>query len=214
MKRVALIAAGLAGLFLMAFGLCLACGWFTPEWTRGLLEGLSPVAVAALLFALLASDLVLPVPSSVAVSAAGMLAGWVPAALAGAGGMLAGNLAGYWLCRLAGARAFERFVKPEEAARFGRWLDRWGPGALVVSRLVPVMAETLSCLAGLGRMRFGRFLAALCLGNVPFAVFFALVGDRLGRAGGEPGLALLVALAVPAAGWALFVLLAKGRRGS
>jgi uncharacterized membrane protein YdjX (TVP38/TMEM64 family) len=214
MRRVVLVAAGLAGLFLVSFGVFLACGWLTPEWTRELLEGFSPAAVAALLFALLASDLVLPVPSSVAVSVAGILIGWVPAALAGSAGMLAGNLAGYWLCRLVGARAFERFVKPEEAGRFGRWLNRWGPGALVVSRLVPVMAETLSCLAGLGKMRFGPFLTGLVVGTVPFALFFALVGDRLGRAGGEPGLALLVALAVPAAGWVLFAALARRSRDS
>jgi membrane protein DedA with SNARE-associated domain len=146
---------------------------------------------------LLAADLVLPVPSSVVLAAGGAAAGWKLAALAGTAGMLAGNLAGYWLCRSFGGSALRRFVKPEEAERFGRWLDRWGPAALVISRLVPMMAETLSCLAGLGRMGFGRFLVALVLGTVPVAVFFACWGERGTHV-------VAVSLAAPAAGWLVF----------
>ena len=157
--------------------------------------------VLAAVAGLLAADLVLPVPSSVVLAAGGAAVGWPAAALAGAVGMLVGNLAGYWFCRLAGQRAFRRFVKPEEAQRFGRWLDRWGPAALVISRLVPMMAETLSCLAGLGRMGFGRFLLALVLGTVPVAVFFACWGERGTHV-------LAVSLAVRAAGWLIFAVLA------
>lgn len=208
MRRVTLIAAAVAAFFLATYGLCVAFGWLTPEWTRNLLTNIPPGATAAAVFGLLASDLLLPVPSSVVLSAAGMALGWLPAALAGCGGMLAGNLAGYWLCRLAGRRAFERLVKADEAAEFGRWLDRWGPAALVISRLVPVMAETLSCLAGAARMSFGRFLGALCLGTVPYAVFFAVLGEKLGRVLERPGWVLLISLAIPAAGWLVFSFLA------
>jgi len=197
-----LLAAALAALFLGSFLLCQMFGVLTPAWTRAWLAALSPGWSLAAAAALLASDLLLPVPSSIVLAAAGWTAGWPAAAAAGAAGMLAGNLAGYWLCRLSGERAFRRFVKPEEAARFGRWLDRWGPAALVVSRLVPMMAETLSCLAGLGRMGFGRFLGALALGTVPVAVFFACWGERGAHV-------LAVSLAVPAAGWLIFVVLAS-----
>lgn len=201
MRRIALLAAALAGFFLAGFLVCWHFGIFTDEWTRGKLEAVPAGWALAVVAGLLAADLVLPVPSSVVLAAGGAAAGWKLAALAGTAGMLAGNLAGYWLCRLSGERAFRRFVKPEEAERFGRWLDRWGPTVLVVSRLVPMMAETLSCLAGFGRMGFGRFLGALVLGTVPVAVFFACWGERGTHV-------LAVSLAVPAAGWLIFSILA------
>jgi len=208
MKRVTLIVVLVAGFFMAGFGVCLCFGWLTPEWTRDFLAERKPETVAAAVFGLLAADLVLPVPSSVVISAAGMLSGWKVAAGAGAAGMLTGNLVGYWACRLAGRRAFEKFVKPEEAAKFGRWLDRYGPAALVISRLVPVMAETLSCTAGMARMRFGKFLAGLLVGTIPFAIFFAV----LGKVVENPGIVLIVALAVPAAGWLGFALFTRKSR--
>jgi membrane protein DedA with SNARE-associated domain len=210
-KRATLVAAALAAVFVAGWGLCAAMGWLTPEWVRGALAGRPALPAAAALFALLAADLVLPVPASVAISAGGMVLGWPPAALAGFLGMMAGNLAGYALCRRFGQRAFARFVKPEEAEKFGKWLERWGPAALAVSRLVPVMAETLSCMAGLARMSFGRFLVGLVVGTIPFAIFFAYVGHYLGRVQEQPGWVLAVSLAVPAAGWLVFA--AMTRRG-
>ncbi len=209
MKRITLIVVLVAGTFLAGFGICLYFGWLTPEWTKNFLAGQNPEMVAAAVFGLLAADLVLPVPSSVVISAGGMLAGWQVAAAAGTGGMLTGNLAGYWACRLAGRRAFEKFVKPEEARKFGKWLDRYGPAALVISRLVPVMAETLSCMAGAARMHFGRFLAGLLIGTIPFAIFFAV----LGKVVENPSVVLIVALAVPAAGWLVFALFTRKSGG-
>ena len=201
MRRIAILAAAIAGIFLASFAICQHYGVLTDEWTRAKLGALPAGWALAAVAGLLAADLVLPVPSSVVLAAGGQAAGWKLAALAGAAGMLAGNLAGYWLCRLAGQRAFRRLVKPEEAEHFGRWLSRWGPAALVISRLVPMMAETLSCLAGLGRMGFGRFAAALVVGTVPVAVFFTCWGER----GPYP---LVVSLAVPAAGWLAFSIFA------
>ena len=216
MKRVGLVAALVAAFCLAGWVALAVLSTLAPE--NGALELVSqpfaamivePAAVAWATFLLLAADLLLPVPGSVVISGAAMVIGWPLAALAGTAGLLAGNLAGYWLCRLAGRKAFERFVTPEEAGKFGKWLDRWGPAALVVSRLVPVMAETLSCMAGLARMHFGRFLGGLVVGTVPFALFFACVGHYLGRAENGPGWALAIALALPAAGWLAFAALAR-----
>ena len=176
MRRIGSIAAGLVVLFLGSGVVCYALGVFTEEQVRGWLEGLPQVWMAVAIFGLLAADLALPVPSSVLLAFGGWALGWHIGSLVGAAGMLAGNLAGYWLCRLAGRRAFEKLVGPGEAERFGKWLVRWGPAAVIVSRLVPAMAETLSCLAGLGRMHAARFTAALILGTVPVALFFSVLG--------------------------------------
>jgi membrane protein DedA with SNARE-associated domain len=202
LRRIALLAAAIAGVFLASFVICQHYGVLTDEWTRAKLAEMPAGWALAAVAGFLAADLVLPVPSSVVLAAGGQVAGWKLAALAGTTGMLAGNLAGYWLCRLLGQRAFGRLVRPGEAEHFGRWLSRWGPAALVISRLVPMMAETLSCLAGAGRMAFGRFLAALVVGTIPVAVFFAAWGER-------GPYALWVSLAVPAAGWLAFAIFSR-----
>ncbi len=57
-------------------------------------------------------------------------------------------------------------------------------------------------------------LLAVFLGSAPYAWFFAWTGDRLGRAHEKPGLALLLALAVPALYWIGFAIVARrGTRG-
>ena len=197
MRRIVLLATALLAVFAASFLVCKHFGILTDESLRAWLGSLPPGAALGAVAGLLAADLVLPVPSSVVLAAGGAAAGWLPAAIAGTLGMLAGNVIGYWLCRLFGQRAFARLVQPAEAERFGRWLDRWGPAALLLSRLVPMMAETLSCLAGAGRMAFGRFLAALVAGTIPVAVFFAAWGER-------GPYALWVSLAVPAAAFLAF----------
>jgi membrane protein DedA with SNARE-associated domain len=202
-RRIVLLSVAIAAFFLASFAACHFLGILTDESLRAWLSKLPPGAALAAVAALLASDLILPIPSSVVLSAGGASgAGWLAVAAAGSVGMIAGNVIGYWACRLLGEKAFRRFVKPEEAERFGKWLDRWGAPAMVISRLVPMMAETLSCLAGAGRMGFPRFLAALVVGTVPMAAFFAFWGEK-----GQN--VVVVSLAVPAAAWLAFAMFSR-----
>ncbi len=198
MKRIGLTVAVVTVFFLLSFGICLTCGWFTPDWTLQQLEGLPRTTCALLVFGLLMSDLLLPIPTTIVLSAAGMTIGWPLAAASGFAGLLAGNLLGYLLCRGFGGRIFERFVSEAERQRFGFWLKNWGPAALLISRPIPMMSETLSCLAGLGAMNFWRFLLSLSVGTIPFVVFFAWMGQEYGQVRQQPGLVLIIALVLPA----------------
>jgi len=209
MRRIFAATGVLFALFLASYLLFAALGILTPDATESWLSSLAPAAAVLAVAGLLAADILLPVPGSIVLSAGGIVLGWPVATAAGTAGLVLGSLAGYGACRRFGRRAFERFVTPEEAARFGHWLEHYGPVALIVSRPVPMMSETLACLAGLGGMGVLRFLVALLLGAAPYAWFFAWAGDRLGRVREEPGLALLVALAVPALYWLLFAVFAR-----
>jgi uncharacterized membrane protein YdjX (TVP38/TMEM64 family) len=209
MRRIFLTTGTLFALFLVSWLVFTALGVLTPDATERWLRSLSPVAAALAVVGLLAADILLPVPGSIVLSAGGIVLGWPVAAAAGCAGLMAGSLAGYGACRIFGRRAFDRFVTQGEAERFGGWLERYGPVAIVLSRPVPMMSETLACLAGLGGMGTRRFVLALLLGSAPYAWFFAWAGDRLGRVREEPGLALLVALAVPALYWLGFALIAR-----
>ena len=131
MRRVVLLAVGLAVVFAISFVLCQHLGILTDQSLRDWLGRLPPGWTLVAVAGLLAADLVMPVPSSVVLAAGGAAAGWLPAAAAGTVGMLAGNLAGYWLCRLVGQRASTWLIKPAEALRLRRSASAggWTAGA-------------------------------------------------------------------------------------
>ena len=147
---------------------------------------------------LLMTDLVLPIPSTVVMSALGFVYGpGLGGALSAVGSWLAGMLA-YGLCRLLGPRVARRLVGEKDLvrgqvvfARVGGWLVAW-------SRWLPVLQETIACMAGLTRMPFGAFALALACGCLPMGFAFAAIG----HAGVEnPSLAIALSAALPPVLW-------------
>jgi membrane protein DedA with SNARE-associated domain len=67
-------------------------------------------------------------------------------------------------------------VRPEEAARADYLLRRWGALAIIVTRPVPLLAETVALLAGASSMGWGRAALAALLGSLPPALLYALTG--------------------------------------
>ena len=51
--------------------------------------------------------------------------------------------------------------------------DRSGAFAVACSRWLPLFPEAISCVAGLARMHFGRYCAALLCGAVPMCFAYA-----------------------------------------
>lgn len=163
------------------------------------LESAGPWAWAAGI-ALLAGDLFLPVPSTVVISALGLIYGtFVGGSIASAGLMCAG-LAGYGVGRLFGERLARRWLGDLDFEK-GRLLFGKGGGWVVaMSRGLPILPEAVSCMAGLVRMPFGKFLASLTCGSLPMGFLFALIGQT-GRV--SPGWAFALSLVVPAVLWML-----------
>lgn len=156
------------------------------------------VLAVAVVIGLLAVDVVLPVPSSAVLVAAGAVLGPVVGAVAGTLGIVAGATVGYAL----GARFGPEPTGPD-AARARLLVERWGPAALVMTRPVPLLAESTAVVAGSTRMDPGRFLAAVVTGAVPTGVGLALAGDAGASSLDGSGLGMVlvvtVALAVVAA---------------
>ena len=125
---------------------------------------------------LLVSDIALPVPSTVVMSALGAAYGTlVGGTIAAAGSMLAGVTA-YGAARLAG-RPAARWIAGEEGLR---------------------RTEAVASMAGLAGMRFGTFFAALAAGCVPTGFAFAWVGAVARE---SESLALVLSAALPVAAW-------------
>lgn len=164
-------------------------------------EGVAHGAAAPLIAVLLAADLVLPVPSSLVMTASGSLLGVVAGTAASFAGAMAGALLGFGLCRRFGQRAFRGLVGAEEHGRVSAFLMRYGSWAILLSRSVPMLTEIISCVAGLGTMSAVRFCALAAAGTLPLCLVYAVIGAAAGDGSLHPGWALLLAFLLPAAGY-------------
>jgi uncharacterized membrane protein YdjX (TVP38/TMEM64 family) len=129
--------------------------------------GPEPVVFGLVGAALLAGDVLLPVPSSIVGVLLGGRLGFSLGALTIFGGLSVGHVAGYWLGRM--------------------WPRRWSSAApaepsfwaLLLSRPVPVVAEALTFAAGAMDVSFTSFLRAVLPGNLAYALALAALGAAL-----------------------------------
>ena len=127
---------------------------------------------------LLVADIVLPVPSSVVMLAHGALFGVIPGAalsvLGRTGNAVVGVLIGREAGNLLSRRSLRRTADPGKGAEL---VGRWGLAAVVVTRPVPVLAEsTLVAAAAMG-LSLPMVVAAAVVGALPEAVLYAVAGD-------------------------------------
>ena len=152
----------------------------------------------AVVLALLIGDLFLPIPATPIMSAAGYLFGvYVGGLLSAVGSFLSGMLA-YGICRRFGRSAAARFAGAPELDRGEVLFARHGLWLVALSRWLPLLPEVVSCLAGLARMPFRRFAAALACGSVPMGFAYAAIGAA-GR--DRPQLALALSAILPVILW-------------
>ncbi len=201
MMRLALWFLGLAILVLGTWAVW-GAGWdahFTLAGSVAWLEGAGPWAWAAGI-ALLGSDLALPVPSTVVISALGYIYGTFVGGLVAAAGLMLVGMTGYGLGWLFGERFARRWLGEQDYEKGRRLFANGGGWVVALSRALPILPEVISCTAGLVRMSFRRFATALACGSVPMGFLFAAIG----RAGHDaPGWAFGLSLLVPALLWLL-----------
>lgn len=158
---------------------------------------------------LLVADLFLPIPATPLMSAAGYLYGPAIGGLVSAGGSILAGMLAYCLCRWFGRGAARRLAGEDELQRAEQFFARRGGWLVVLSRWLPLLPETIACLAGLTRMSIRRFVVALICGCVPMGFAYAAIGAT----GTEhPALALSLSAIVPALLWAIVQM--TWRRGS
>lgn len=147
---------------------------------------------------LLVSDLVLPVPGTVIMSALGYMYGTVAGGLLSAlGSFLAGAMA-YLLCRSFGTGAAMRILGERDFERGHRIFEHLGGWIVALSRWLPVLPEVTACMAGLTRMPARLFFLALACGSLPVGFAFALIG-HMGV--NHPLIAVGLSALVPALLW-------------
>jgi uncharacterized membrane protein YdjX (TVP38/TMEM64 family) len=187
-------------------------------WTERFVDGRRSMnAIAVACAALLAADLLLPIPSSLVATLAASLLDPARAFLAIVVGSAASASGGWLLGRLLRGAALARFVDPEALAHADASFGRWGLWAYACTRAVPILAEEFAILAGVHRVGFWRvFLPLTLAATLPMAAFYliAVRAAKLVRGEDPPfWLLLLVASVLPLLGLALArTRLLRGRR--
>lgn len=177
MRTYWLIALGLIVFFLTLFGVVRALDVPLLNDAEAML-GMPPALAAAVGVGLLLVDVLLPVPSSFVMVAHGTLFG----AVGGTALSLLGTVGATALAFALGRRGgplLDRLVSPEERARGDRLLERYGGLAVVATRPLPLLAETVAILAGTSPMSWPRLLLAATLGALPPSLLYAITGAKV-----------------------------------
>ena len=126
--------------------------------------------------AILATDLVLPVPSGPISTLAGSQLGVFFGALASTLGMTIGGVVAFALSRLWGRPLAERFSGPEHLAALEHAASHHGVWLVLLTRPLPVLAEAGVLLVGTLQMSWRAFLPALVLSNTLISTTYAALG--------------------------------------
>jgi membrane-associated protein len=99
------------------------------------------------------------------------------------GAAVLGDTVNYWIGHAVGPRAFKadsRFLKRKHLEKTQRFYEKHGGKAIVLARFVPVVRTLAPFVAGVGSMRYGRFLAYNVGGGVAWTALLVALGYSLG----------------------------------
>ncbi len=173
MKRLTLVATGLMTIFLLLFLLA-------QQSSIGLLEDPAFIKTGGFFAAtgglsLLAADVLIPVPSSLVMMYFGIVFGVVPGFLLSLTGSILSSAVGYAFGKM-GAPLYTRIISSNEQKEACDILNRWGAVAILATRPIPILSETLAVIAGAGGMKKLPFILVAFLGGLPGSFLFAWAG--------------------------------------
>jgi membrane protein DedA with SNARE-associated domain len=107
-------------------------------------------------------------------------------ALAGALGCLLGSYAAYAVGASGGRWVLERWgryilITPHELEIADHFFDRFGPGAIFIGRLLPMVRTFVAFPAGVARMRWLPFSIYTLAGSYVWCLVLAWIGMKLGQ---------------------------------
>lgn len=149
-------------------------------------------ALAAILFAVLASDIFLPIPSCLLSAMCGAFLGPVLGFIVSFAAMSVSGVIGFFIGSTASSLARRLISDNEESLESNA---KSGPFMLFILRPVPVLAECSCVYAGLRRYNFAKCLVWLSVGNAVISAVYAVIG-HFGRANDSfvPAFAAVVVL--------------------
>jgi uncharacterized membrane protein YdjX (TVP38/TMEM64 family) len=169
------------------------------QWLR---SDPSQTALEAIVVAVLASDIVLPVPSSFVNTWAGAQLGIVRGAVCAFAGLSLGSVAGFAVAGCFGYPVAHRLASVDDLRRMELVSEQYGWLVLIATRPLPVLAEATVLVLGATGLAWRSFLPALLLSNLALATGYAALGAAT-ESSGQLFVVLALSVAVPIAATAI-----------
>jgi uncharacterized membrane protein YdjX (TVP38/TMEM64 family) len=163
-------------------------------WLETAME-LSPWIVGTIIVLLMLVDLFIAIPTLSLTILSGFFLGLELGVFYSSLGMLGAGTMGYLISRFHGDKLL-RFVSKDEQQieEMTRLFSMFGPFSLMLCRAAPMLPEVTSCLAGVTKMPYWKYLLFYSIGTLPYAVIAAYSGSI--STVSDPGPAIFTFIAI------------------
>jgi uncharacterized membrane protein YdjX (TVP38/TMEM64 family) len=186
-------------LFLLIYIVFELTGVITVSDIERVLRSFEPFSMV-LIMVLLISDLLIPIPSSVVMTFSGRMYGFINGGLIALLGSLTASIIGFLIFRKTSTYISKYILSERDQQSMNESFSKWGEGVLILSRMIPLLTETMSCYAGLTSISLKRFLLVITLGTVPVVFYYSYFGSQLETVSQWP-LPLAIGLIIPGIVW-------------
>ena len=143
---------------------------------EGLLQNKTSKPLLAIIsLLLLGIDVILPIPSSFIMISNGVLFGFLVGGILSLVGGLISSMVGYFI-GYKSTRLAKRFSSVAEEAKARSFLEKYGSIAIIASRPIPVLAESVSIMSGTLQWSFRKILINSFIGLLPISFVYSLTG--------------------------------------
>ncbi len=143
---------------------------------EGLLDNKTSKPLLALIsVVLLGIDVILPIPSSFIMITNGVLFGFVGGGILSLAGGLISSVTGYFI-GLKSNKLARKFSSETEEAKARTFLEKYGSMAIIASRPIPVLAESVSIMSGTLNWSLKKVLINSFIGLLPISFVYSLTG--------------------------------------
>lgn len=170
------------------------------------IEGTSGIVMFLYGAALLASDILLPLPSSLIAVFLGAKLGLASGALAIFLGLMTGSLIGYGMGWTVGRKVMDRMISRQSQEVYIRMESRVSYWALALCRSVPLLAEASVIAAGVARLEVRKTIPMLIMSNLCLAILYSAFG-YYGNQQSSPWLLFAGGILVPGCGVLVLLLI-------
>lgn len=174
-------------------------------------KNLTPNLFSALLvMGILGADILIPVPSSIVMVVSGHLFGGLLGGVLAIVGSITASILGFLISRKIGRERVMKWLGEKEYKQISTLMDRYGAYAVILTRSVPLVMESVSCVTGLSKMKLSKFIIMNIIGYLPLTFLYTFTGS-IAKQDNQTSVILVIVLGffMPVIIWFLFMRFAK-----
>lgn len=140
-------------------------------------------APAVSLVLMMFQSIAAPLPAFIITFANAWLFGWFFGAILSWSGAMLGAILCYYISKLYGRPAAEKFVGKKALDISDKFFNNYGPYAILIARLLPFISfDAVSYAAGLTSISLWSFLWSTGIGQLPATIVYSVLGQNIDKA--------------------------------